>query len=257
MSKSVPALFIRKGIKRTLSMVVRTCFMGTITRVQTSEPVLALTFDDGPHPYYTAQLLDILDKHQAKVTFFCVGKFASKYPELIRRAAEAGHLIGNHTWDHPSLPLLPHIEQHHQIQRCREALKPYGTSLFRAPYGDQDASTWRALVRYGYQSVGWTKDSGDWRLRSADRILEGIQPYLSPGSVLFFHDRIAVPSQSPEHFDRSPTLDAVDLLLQQLRGRYRLVTVTELMKYGQVVREAWCNEGTRHALRIEDPELGE
>lgn len=226
-----------KALKEPLSFAARR-IMGTITGVETSEPVLALTFDDGPHPEYTPRLLGILDKYQAKATFFCVGHFAVKHPELIRRVAEAGHVTGNHTWSHVSLPLLPHKERRAQILKSEKALMPYGSHLLRPPYGHQSLASRLDLLQLGYQVVGWTHDSGDCRLTNPKQIVQRVLPSIRPGSILLFHDRIAA-APSPVYFDRMPMIDAVERLLKTLGGAYRFVTVPELSEYGQLARENW------------------
>src|SRR5262245_23943546 len=76
--------------------------LGSLCYVSTDVPAAALTFDDGPHPVYTPRVLDILERHQARATFFVVGESAKKYPDLVRRIGEAGHALGGHSWDHSS-----------------------------------------------------------------------------------------------------------------------------------------------------------
>lgn len=107
--------------------------LGTITRAITQQPVVSLTFDDGPHPDFTPQLLEILERHQARATFFVVGEAAHRQPELLQQLALAGHVIGNHTWDHPSLPRLTGTERRQQILRCKEVIAPYDRGLFSSP----------------------------------------------------------------------------------------------------------------------------
>src|SRR6266487_3577536 len=80
--------------------------MGTVVQVATRDPVVALTFDDGPSRECTPRLLKILERHHAHATFFMVGEAATKHREIVEDVARLGHAIGNHTWDHPSLPLL-------------------------------------------------------------------------------------------------------------------------------------------------------
>lgn len=223
--------------KKPASLAARK-FLGTITGVETEQPVLALTFDDGPHPEYTLRLLDVLDRYQAKATFFCVGKFAAMHPEVIRQAAEAGHVVGNHTWDHPSFPLLDHTERCAQIQQCEEALKPYGSRLFRPPYGHQSLASRLDLLQMGYQVVGWTLAAPDWRLTDPRPIAEEVLPLVRPGRIIGFHDRIAA-ALSPINFNREPMLGAVEHLLQALSHDYRFVTVPELSRYGRLVRDNW------------------
>jgi peptidoglycan/xylan/chitin deacetylase (PgdA/CDA1 family) len=228
---------IWKVLKRPLSLAARN-LMGTITHAQTNDPVLALTFDDGPHPEYTLRLLDVLDRYQARATFFCVGKFAAKHPEVIRQVAIAGHVIGNHTWDHSSFPLLTHRERCSQLKRCAEALRHYGSRLFRPPYGQQNLASRLDLLQQGYQVVGWAHEAGDWRLTNASQIVEQVLGGIRPGRIVVFHDRIAT-AQSSEYFNREPMLEAVQQILARLSGHYRFVTVPELACYGQLVSENW------------------
>src|SRR5206468_4992188 len=83
---------------------------GAITHVATGEAIAALTFDDGPHPEFTPRLLDILDKHRARATFFMLGENARRHPDLVQRVAQVGHVIGNHSWDHSVFPSLTRRE---------------------------------------------------------------------------------------------------------------------------------------------------
>lgn len=242
-------------IKQPFYQAARKLLLGTITRVETTDRVLALTFDDGPHPEYTPRLLDILDRYHAKATFFCVGRFAANHPELIGRIAEAGHVIGIHTWDHPCLPVLGYGEQDLQIRRCAESLNCWGSRLFRPPYGALNFTTGLALLRHGYQSVGWTLASCDWQLQRSEEILGQVSPHIQSGMLLLFHDRIAISSLSATYFNREPTLEAVNCLLARLSGTYRFVTVPELLGSGHVVRECWYSSGAGHVPGIRDPEL--
>ena len=104
---------------------------GTVSFVQTNERVAALTFDDGPHPDFTPRLLEILKRYDVRSTFFMVGEAAMKRPDLVRRVAEEGHTIGNHSWDHATFPLLSGRERRLQMRRCAKVLEPYGRRLFR------------------------------------------------------------------------------------------------------------------------------
>lgn len=228
---------LHRALKKPLSLAARH-LMGTITHVKTSDPVLALTFDDGPHPQYTPRLLDLLKRHQARVTFFFVGQFVAQYPEIIRRAAEDGHVVGIHTWDHSSFPLLTHRERCEQIRKCAKAINPYGSRLFRPPYGQQSLSSRLDLLRAGYQVVTWTHDAGDWRFTNAAEIVDQVLSGIQPGRIIVFHDRI-VTALSPVYFNREPTIIALEQLLQKLTGQYRFVTVPELSRYGRLVRENW------------------
>jgi peptidoglycan/xylan/chitin deacetylase (PgdA/CDA1 family) len=229
-----------KILKKPISIPAKR-LLGAITHAETREPVVALTFDDGPHPEYTLRILELLDRYQARATFFCVGKFAARHPDVIRQASEAGHAIGNHTWDHPSLPLLTRRERCDQIRKCEEALKPYGSRLFRPPYGHLNLASRFDLLQLGYQVVAWTYGGADWRLTDSQEIFQCILPGIRPGSIVVFHDRITT-SQSPAYFDRKPSIEALKILLERFREEYRFTTVPDLYRYGFVKQEKWLRD---------------
>lgn len=229
-----------KTLKKPLSFAART-LMGTIIAVETTDPILALTFDDGPHPEYTLRLLDVLEKYGARATFFCVGQYAARHPDIIRQAVEAGHVVGNHTWDHAAFPLLTHTERCEQIRQCAEALGPYGSRLFRPPYGEQNLASRLDLLQLGYQVICWTGGAPDWCLTNPDQIYEQVLPMIRPGRIFDFHDRIAA-AISSAYFDRTPTIEVVERLLKTLSSSYKFVTVPELSRYGQLVRANWYQE---------------
>ena len=145
------------GVLRRLyeAALARTGIGGSITGVSTQEPVAALTFDDGPHPESTPRLLEVLAKHRARATFFMVGEAAEKHRGLVRRVAEEGHAIGNHSWDHPSFPLMSGRERRRQIRACERALAPYGSRLFRPRYGHQHLASWLDTRRLGFDVAAW------------------------------------------------------------------------------------------------------
>src|SRR6266849_2574451 len=114
----------RPRILRGAFAAVARNLIGTIAHVATRDAVAALTFDDGPHPEYTPRLLQILERHQARATFFMLGEKAHRYPELVQRVAQAGHAIGNHSWDHPVFPEISRRERRDQIRACAKAIDP-------------------------------------------------------------------------------------------------------------------------------------
>jgi peptidoglycan/xylan/chitin deacetylase (PgdA/CDA1 family) len=211
--------------------------IGTLTHVTTPERVAALTFDDGPNPEFTPQLLEILERHGARGTFFVVGEAASRQPGLIRQMAQAGHAIGNHTWDHPSIPLISGPERRRQIRRCAQAIAPYGARLFRPPYGHQDLAARLDALWLGYQVVTWNLTAQDWLERDAvslaRRLVEGIRP----GSIVLLHDGLYPPLVGNVE-DRRPMLAAVEAILTELRS-YRFVTVPALMAIGRPRYTDW------------------
>jgi peptidoglycan/xylan/chitin deacetylase (PgdA/CDA1 family) len=227
---------------------------GTVTRVETRRPAAALTFDDGPHPVYTPRLLDILERHGAHATFFMVGENAQRHPELVRRVSEAGHAIGNHSWDHPSFPLISRRERRDQIQRCAAALVPHGSPLFRPPYGMQDVASRLDAGRLGYSVIAWSVTSDDWCGGDAAAVAGQIESALEPGCIVVLHDRL-VDVEDEAYFDRQPLIEAVDLVLGRMRARFEFVTVPELLAMGRPRRELWIKPANRawlNGLRREE-----
>jgi peptidoglycan/xylan/chitin deacetylase (PgdA/CDA1 family) len=228
--------WLKSAVKRGLSESA--FLLGTVIRVSTAEPVLALTFDDGPHPEDTPPLLDLLDRYGAKATFFVVGKSARNHPELIERMAAAGHALGNHTWDHLSLPSLKGPFRRRQLAWTQEVLGPHSSGLFRPPYGEQSLGSRLDALSQGLTVVCWDVIAEDWRDDPAEVMLARIYRRLRRGSIVLFHDTLY--TTVDERFrDRRPTLATVERLLQDLGDRYRFVTVPELMRLGRPVRWHW------------------
>ena len=130
---------------------------------------LAITFDDGPNPGITPKLLELLDRHQARATFFVIGRYAHEQPQLLREVAARGHVIGNHTYTHPNLFWTSAAQTRDELNRCHDAINSAlqspatPTRWFRPPFGWRNpwlASAARAL---NLQVVTWTLLPGDWR----------------------------------------------------------------------------------------------
>jgi peptidoglycan/xylan/chitin deacetylase (PgdA/CDA1 family) len=215
--------------------------IGTITHVRTQAPVAALTFDDSPALRSTPRLLDTLAAYGARATFFVVGREARRYPDLVRRIAAGGHAIGNHSWDHPSFPLIPGHERRRQIHACARAVAPYGCRLFRPPYGHQTPETRLDVLRTRHQAVTWSIVAQDWLDDAPAVIAERVTREIRPGSVVLFHDGL-VDALDERYFDRGAMLDALRLVLQRLRGAFAFVTVPELLRLGHAIREPWVME---------------
>lgn len=218
--------------------------LGTVTHVVTSEPLVALTFDDGPHPEYTPRLLDILERHSARATFFVVGEAAERQPKLIERMARSGHTIGNHTWDHPSMPLLSGAQRRAQVRRCGRAIPPQGIKLFRPPHGHQNLASRLDVLLLGYQVIAWNISASDWLDYDCDQLLERVLPKVAPGCIVLFHDALYKFIEE-RYRDRRPTLQAVDALLTRLKDQYRFVTVPELLKCGRPRLRPWYKEADK------------
>lgn len=214
--------------------------VGTMTHVSTQASVAALTFDDGPDPEFTPRLLDVLARHRAHATFFMLGENARKYPDIVSRVAAEGHAIGNHSWDHPSLPLLTRHERQEQIRACAAVIEPLGgLRLFRPPYGHQSLSSRLDALRLGYQVVAWNVVAEDWLDHDADWTANLLHEQIAPGSVVLLHDAIRRSMQSIPQYNRGPMIRAVDMALERLSDRFRFVTIPELLQCGRPQFAHW------------------
>jgi peptidoglycan/xylan/chitin deacetylase (PgdA/CDA1 family) len=212
--------------------------LGTITRISTRDPVVALTFDDGPDPEFTPRLLEILERHRAHATFFMVGQAAEKHPDLVRQTAKAGHTIGNHSWDHPSFPLVSGRERRKQLRACAAALAPYGERLFRAPYSDLNVASRIDLAFLKYKVVMFDVYTHDWCGGDAATIADQLEQRTKPGSIIVLHDRLSDALETG-YFDRGPMLEALDTFLGRTSSRFSFVTVPALLKHGRAEKEMW------------------
>jgi peptidoglycan/xylan/chitin deacetylase (PgdA/CDA1 family) len=234
------------GLGKIFSALTRN-IIGTITHVATSDSVAALTFDDGPHPDFTARLLEILAKHGVRATFFMIGEAAQRYPDLVRKVGEAGHTIGNHSWDHSAFPLLSGRERRAQISRCQKAIAPYGKKLFRPPFGYQDLASRLDAFWLGYQVITWNVVAWDWLDRDSNWMVDYLTNKIRPGSIIILHDALNHVSEE-RYAQRESTLTAVSMFLERFRGHFRFLTVPELLEYGRPVRRNWYWKADRDWL---------
>ena len=219
--------------------------LGTVSGVVTREPLVALTFDDGPDPVHTPQLLDVLEAFGARATFFMVGEQAIAHPEIVQRVAAAGHAIGNHTYDHPSFPLISPRERRRQLAACAAALAPHGRRLFRPPHGHESLGSHITALRSGYVVIGWSAHALDWQQHPSAWMAERLIKAIKPGRIVLLHDAIYRPP-NPAVADRQAVIAAVRAMLETLSARYRFVTVPALLASGRAVR-SWYHPPD-HAL---------
>jgi peptidoglycan/xylan/chitin deacetylase (PgdA/CDA1 family) len=184
---------------------------------------VAVTFDDGPDPVFTPQVLEILAEFAVPASFFCVGLNADAHPRLVETAAGAGHFVGNHTWTHAYLPDLSRDELLRQVDATGEALARVlgeAPTLARPPYGARtpDVLTW--LAGHGLTTVVWDVDAGDWAEPGVDAVVAGATTTVTGGSIILMHDAGG---------DRAQTVAALPRILRTLLERgHRLVRVDEL-----------------------------
>lgn len=156
-------------------------------RVPTQEKVLYLTFDDGPIPDVTPWVLEQLEKFNAKATFFCVGANVEKNPTIFKDIVEAGHAVGNHTFNHLNGWDIENISYFHNIRHCARLVK---TNLFRPPYGRITPKQVQFVQRH-YNIVMWDVLSGDFDHEiTKEQCLDNVINNAREGSIVVFHDSI-------------------------------------------------------------------
>ena len=193
------------------------------SQCQVDAPVIAITFDDGPHPQNTPRLLDMLKERGIKATFFMVGKCATTWPAVVKRIADEGHEVANHSWSHPNLAPMKETRIMDQLQQTHDAIvKACGVApiLYRPPYGSIRMTQRKAIHdRFGYPTILWDVDPLDWQSpRTVTKVHNRILAQTKPGSIILCHDI------------HEPTIDAMPSVLDELLARgYRFVTVTELI----------------------------
>ncbi|WP_201008310.1 polysaccharide deacetylase family protein [Paenibacillus glycanilyticus] len=200
-----------------------------IQSVNTSSKAVAFTFDDGPNPVYTPELLEIFAEAGGKATFYMIGEQIAAHPEVARLVHEQGHEIGNHSYTHPNMTELSDEEFESELSRTEELIKQVtGTraATMRLPYLAGDERVQAILEREGYPSIGaLNMDAKDWDMPGVDHILEATRREVRNGSILIFHDGFG---------DRSQSVEAVRVLTKELTASgYRLVTVSELLRLAE------------------------
>lgn len=197
----------------------------------TEQPVVALTFDDGPNPVYTPQILQILREHDAKATFFMVGTNVARHPEIARLIVREGHEVGNHSMNHQyRLPyLLPWQIRKEYLRSQGVILRETGVSplLFRAPHGR--LSPWMALTlrRGGATIIGWDIDPRDLSNTAPEALVRKVLDQVRPGSIILLHDGLDV----HENVNRQVLVQSLPQLIEQLQARgYCLATLSDLLR---------------------------
>jgi len=191
---------------------------------------LALTFDDGPNPAWTPRLLDILAEHNVRATFFMVGKFAKAERELARRVADAGHLVGNHTWSHPDLSRTRAANVLDELTRTSDLLaeltgKP--VRYFRPPFGARRPYVLKLARQLGLIPVTWNAMTDDWKEPSADKIAQSLIKKIdgnqSRGAAtnIVLHDG----SHHGLNADRGPSITATAHLLDRYASSQKFVAL--------------------------------
>ena len=190
---------------------------------------LALTYDDGPNDPHTGRLLDVLARHDVKATFFMVGGYVEKRPDIARRVAEAGHEIGNHTWSHPNLIWCSSAQVRNELERTAKALTdtvgPH-SKLFRTPFGGRRPASLRVVRSLGLTPVMWSVSARDWELPTAEAIEQQVWMHVRGGDVILMHDG----SHRGFGWERGNTVKATDALIARAKAEgYSFCAVGEMM----------------------------
>jgi peptidoglycan/xylan/chitin deacetylase (PgdA/CDA1 family) len=153
-------------------------FGATICRTNSARK-LALTFDDGPNPAITSKLLDLLDRYNAKATFFVIGRYVRECPELVKETVARGHTVGNHTELHPNLFWCSPSQIRIELRLCQDTIRNVlgaPPKWFRPPFGMRNPWVIPAARELGYRTVMWTLIPGDWREKPTEWLISRMQP---------------------------------------------------------------------------------
>ena len=159
--------------------------------VERDDPVISVSFDASWGGDKTMAILDLLDEYNAKATFFLVGIWVDKYPELVKEIAARGHEIGNHSASHAHFPQIAESKMRQELDSCSdkiEALTGVRPTLFRPPYGDYDNKVVTVTRNEGYECVQWSIDSQDWKNRGVDDLVRRATSNVQPGDIILFHN---------------------------------------------------------------------
>lgn len=228
---SLAVLGIAAGIGLTLSAVLpgSELFGAVYSEGKTTQKVVALTFDDGPYPPYTNQILDILQENQIQATFFLIGRNAEKHPDLVRRISMEGHQIGNHTYNHVDLLKANYntvVEEVDKTGRVIAAITGKTPQAVRPPHGFRDPAVLKVMAERGLKVVEWSVMSKDWTNPGTDVIVKRTLAKVQNGSVILLHDGDGIAQSA----SRAQTVEATRRIIRELRLQgYKFVTVNEIL----------------------------
>jgi len=214
-----------------------------VYNVARSEKVLSISFDAAWGSAQTETILDILDQYEVKTTFFLVGFWVEKHPELVREMVRRGHEIGNHSATHPHMSQLSEAKIREELRIVSEKVeqiigKP--TTLFRPPYGEYNDAVVRVSRQEGHECVQWNVDSLDWKNFGVQNMIDQCTKSIEPGDIVLFHN------------DSKYILDALPAILQAYKDAgFRVIPVSEILLTG----ETWIDhKGTQHPAAAEPPQ---
>lgn len=186
---------------------------------------IAITFDDGPHPKHTPEILDILEENNVKATFFLIGQNVKNYPDCAKRILRDGHEVGNHTYSHRVLKSLTREKIEKEITEMENQLSKianYHPKLIRPPCGMYNDALVKTADETGYKIILWSIDTKDWAHSSTESIVSNVVTNVRGGDIILFHDYISGEDGTP---------DALKVIIPKLKSMgYEFVTVSELLQ---------------------------
>jgi peptidoglycan/xylan/chitin deacetylase (PgdA/CDA1 family) len=200
--------------------------------------LVAITFDDGPDGVFTPRILDVLRQNHAPATFFVVGNRVTAHPEVVRRMVAEGHELGNHSFHHPMLSKLTAAQITNELNTTNDAVRHITGSpmhVVRPPYGEVEPVVTETATGLGYRLVLWDIDSLDWKKgQTTHGVLANTVPNFRNGAIILHH------SAGGKGEDLTNTIQALPTEIRTLRNQgYRIVTVSELLRTGNVVPGRW------------------
>lgn len=202
--------------------------MPILTRFKTREPIVALTFDDGPSPETTPHILDILKAQGVKATFFVLGEDGERRPDLLRRIVAEGHTVGVHGFHHRALTLASWTSVRQELDRSAAAVRAACPEtvpvFFRPPHGFKSLTLLWLVRRGGLRLVTWSLDPRDYDCRSSEQVTQAFFDRLRPGAIALLHDGAG----------SAVVMQALPAILDGLRERgYRCVPLTDQAGFGK------------------------
>jgi peptidoglycan/xylan/chitin deacetylase (PgdA/CDA1 family) len=243
------ALLARRLIRR----VVESATAAPLVRVDTERPLVALTFDDGPHPIDTPAVLDLLAEFGVRATFFVLADAAQAYPGLCARIRADGHQLAWHGAVHRSASYDPVVgrwrQQWRQLSSSRSvAPRP---RWYRPPYGHERRRSRLLALICRTRLIGWTSAPNDWSGDDGEALTARLASALRPGAIVLLHDTLRT-VEHPAAFDRAPLHAALRAALADHR-EYRFVPLDELVASGECIRRVRLERGRPLGAQIERP----
>lgn len=207
-----------------------------VYNVDTNEKVLSISFDAAWGRANTEEILNILDRYDVRTTFFLVGFWAEKHPDLVAEIVARGHEIGNHSATHPHMSQLSDAQIREELRKCSDLVKSITgspTTLFRPPYGEYNDAVVRISREEGYECVQWNVDSLDWKNLGTENMVRQCTKDVNPGDIVLFHN------------DSKYILEALPQILEYYTQKeYRIIPVSEILLRG----ETWIDHAGKQHL---------